>query len=286
MNVRDALEALRSVASIELFVLGGTSVQVSSVVTLVLIVLATYWISRLAQRIVGRAMLATGMDEAGTSATIRRLMHYAIMVVGIGIGLQTIGISVTSLFAAGAFLAVGIGFALQTILENFASGVILLGERSIEEGDVLEIDGTMVKVERIGTRSTVARTRDDDQLIIPNSALVQGTVVNHTLGDSVYRIRAQVGVAYESDMHVVEEALKEACLSIPQRKADKDPVFFLLSFGDSSVLWEASIWAEDPWEQRVTRSDLNKAIWWSLKKHGVSIAFPQIDVHMIPRPES
>ncbi|MEJ2204033.1 MAG: mechanosensitive ion channel [Gemmatimonadota bacterium] len=282
MNWRDMATAVRDLAAQQLFEVGGTSVTVASVVTFVLILLITWWVSRLLQGILGRGLRRGGLTEEGTLATVKRLLHYVILLVGLGVALQTVGINLASLFAAGAVVAVAVGFAMQNILQNFASGVILLAERSITEGDVLEVEGHLIHVERIGTRATVARTRDDEQLIIPNSSLVQSTVKNYTLADHYYRVRTVVGVAYGSDQGRAEEVLTEAARTLPARSAHREPSVLLLEFGDSSVLWEVSVWAEDPWTARVTRSDLNKAIWWALKDASITIAFPQLDVHFDP----
>jgi len=224
-------------------------------------------------------MARGGLSKPGTVGTTQRLLHYVVMIIGLAVALQTIGISLATVFAAGAVVAVAVGFALQNILQNFASGVILLGERSITEGDVLEVEGTVVRIVTLGARATVARTREDEELIIPNSILVQSTVKNLTLTDGVYRVRCRVGVSYGSDMGVVEEALTAAAASVERRHADREPVVMLLDFGDSSVVWEVSIWAVDPWAAPASKSDLNKAIWWALKDAGVTIAFPQLDVH-------
>jgi len=109
--------------------------------------------------------------------------------------------------------------------------------------------------------------------------LVQAAVTNYTLGDSLYRVRAEVGVAYESDMDRVIDVLSEAAESIPGRVQDREPITLLLEFGNSSVVFEVSIWAEDPWRARLTRSALNMAVWRHLKDAGITIAFPQLDVH-------
>lgn len=268
--------------NLELFTVGGTTLTPTSIGTLLLVVLASYWVSKAVRRVLRTALTKGGLQEEGTLSTIERLTHYAVLLVGFAVGLQTIGISVASLFAAGAFVAVAVGFALQNILQNFVSGVILLAERSITEQDVLEVDNEMILVERIGARSTVARNRDDHQRIIPNSSLVQSTVVNYTLTDSRYRVRAPVGVSYSSDMDEVEAALLRAALAVPDRDESREPIALLLDFGDSAVVWEVSIWATDPWPARVHRSHLNKAVWNEFKKAGITIAFPQLDVHVIP----
>jgi len=279
MNWSAVLDALDAFANRPLFTIAGTQVTAASIVTFLLIILITFWVSRFFQRLAERWLRLKGVLQEGSISTTRRLLHYAIMLVGLGIAIETVGINLAALFAAGAVVAVALGFAMQNILQNFVSGVILLAERSITEGDVLEVDGKIVRVERMGTRATVARTRDEEEIIIPNSLLVQSSVTNYTLGDSQYRIRAQVGVAYGSDMDRVVEVLKEAGTSVPERVKEKDPVVLLLEFGSSSVDFEVSVWAEDPWAARVTRSALNFAIWNHLKAAGITIAFPQVDVH-------
>jgi small-conductance mechanosensitive channel len=278
------MQDIRNVLGAEIFHIGDTPVTVASIATIAIILLVTYWVSRGIQRVLTRALLRGGLGEQGTVTTVTKLVHYIVLFLGLTVALQTVGISLTSIFAAGAFVAVGVGFALQNILQNFVSGVILLAERSITEHDVLLVDGEMILVERIGARSTIARNRDDQQRIIPNSSLVQSTVVNYTLSDTTYRIRARVGVAYGSDMERVEAALHRAAGQVLERDTTRDPVTLLLEFGDSSVLWEVSIWANDPWVARITLSDLNKAIWRVLKEEEITIAFPQLDVHLSPLP--
>jgi small-conductance mechanosensitive channel len=265
---------------IQLFEVSGTQITVSSLVTFTVIVLLSLVVSSLVRRVARRALGRMGWMEAGTISTILRLLHYGVVIVGLAVAAQTIGISLASLFAAGAVVAVAVGFALQNVLQNFVSGVILLAERSITESDVLEVDGEQVVVERLGARATVARTRDDDQIIIPNSVLVQSSVTNLTLADSLHRIRARVGVSYGSDMARVEEVLLRAAGDLKNAMAAKEPVALLLEFADSSVVWELSVWIDDPWAARVTRSDLNKAIWAHFQRAGIVIAFPQLDVHL------
>jgi len=280
MSIGDIASAVRDWLSVRLFDVGGTSVTGASILTFVIVVLVTLWISRGVQRVADGVMVRGGLTRKDTRATTRRLLHYFTLVVGFAVALQSIGISLATVFAAGAVVAVAIGFALQNILQNFVSGIILLVERTITETDVLEVEGRVVRIVRMGARATVARTRDDEEIIVPNSTLVQSTVKNLTLTDEIYRVRCRVGVAYSSDMHRVEEVLLAAAASVEGRYQGRDPLVFLNEFGDSSVVWEISIWGSDPWKAQVTHSDLNKAVWWALKNAGITIAFPQLDVHL------
>ena len=280
MTLSQILSSLQALLEVRLFEVGGTAVTGASVVTFVLILLTALWVSRGLQRVLRRLLEKGGLAREDTLATTRRLLHYAVITVGFAVAFQTIGLSLTTVFAAGAVAAVAIGFALQNILQNFVSGVILLGERSITETDILEVEGTVVRVVRMGARATVARTRDEEELIIPNSTLVQSTVKNLTLSDDVYRIRSKVGVSYDSDMAAVERVLKEAAASVTGLAKDRPSIVQLIDFGDSSVVWEVSVWAISPWTGPGTRSDLNKAIWWGLKAADITIAYPQLDVHV------
>lgn len=281
MDWTTVLETARDIASRPLLVIGGTPISLITVGVVLCIIIFAFWLSRILQRGVVRALRRSRVDQ-GTTATIQRLLHYSIMAVGIGVALETVGINLTTLFAAGAVVAVAVGFAMQNILQNFVSGVILLVERSITPSDILEVDGRFVRVEAMRTRSTVARTLDDEQLIIPNSSLVQSTVTNYTLNDSYYRIRILVGVAYSSDVDAVIPTLASAAEGVVGRALEKAPVVLLSEFGDSSIVFEVSVWIDDPWHARRVRSAVQVAIWRALKEAGITIAFPQLDVHFDP----
>jgi small-conductance mechanosensitive channel len=275
----DVMTAIRQVLDVRLFDVGDTTVTVASVVTFLLIVAATLWLSKVVQGVMVRTLQRGVVVQLATVQLVQRGLHYLVLVVGVAVALQTIGISLATAFAAGAVVAVGVGFALQNILQNFVSGVILLAERTIKETDILEVNGRTIRVERIGTRATVARTRNDEQMIIPNSELVQSVVTNCTLRDSFYRVMTEVGVTYSSDMRQVRRVLEQSAASVEGRTLERDPVILLLEFGDSSVVWGVSVWSDDPWMAPRMRSDLNEAIWFGLRDAGITIAFPQLDVH-------
>jgi small-conductance mechanosensitive channel len=221
-----------------------------------------------------------GVQDEGSIGVAERLTHYLVLAVGLAVALQTLGVKLTALFAAGAFVAVAAGFAAQNITQNFVAGIMLLVERTIKPGDVLSVEGHMVRVSRLGTRATVARTLDDEDVIIPNSTLVQTSVTNFTLRDSNYRLRVVVGVTYDSDMRLVRTTLEQAARDIAWRVPGNDPVILMVAFGSSSVDWEISVWINEPWKAKRFRSELHETIWWALQDAGIVIAFPQVDVHL------
>ncbi|MBL0169966.1 MAG: mechanosensitive ion channel [Gemmatimonadaceae bacterium] len=267
--------------SAPLFNIASTPVTTASILMFLAILGTTLLVSRLAQRATRRALEHRGPTDDATVTITARLLHYAIIVLGLGIGVQTIGVDLGALFAAGAFFAVALGFAMQNVAQNFVAGVILLAERTIKPNDVLEVEGRMVRVTRMGLRATVARSRDEEDLIIPNATLVQSTVTNYTLRDPTYRLRTSVGVSYHSDMDAVIRVLLDAARSLPERLEAHEPRVLMTEFADSAVVFEVVVWTQNPWEARVTRSSLNEAIWRGLKAANITIPFPQRDVHVI-----
>jgi small-conductance mechanosensitive channel len=282
MSFKQIIDNLSSVLGTELFEAGSTRVTLGTLLMALLVIALTFGISSLAQRGVRRGMRRRGVVDEGVVDVTNKLLHYMALFVGFGIALRLVGFDLSTLFAAGAIFAVGIGFAMQNIAQNFVSGIILLVERAITPGDVLEVDGRIVRVLRMGIRATIARSRDGEDVIVPNSMLVQSLVRNFTLDDVAYRVRTEVGVTYGSDMRLVRETLEE----VAKRNNTGDPRYeaqvLMLRFGNSSVDFEVAIWMEDPWLARLRLSQLNEEIWSALKREGVVIAFPQLDVHFDP----
>ncbi|TVP77920.1 MAG: hypothetical protein EA352_02870 [Gemmatimonadales bacterium] len=271
---------LHTVLNFELFTIGGdTPITPFTIVVVGLLVVLTWWASNVLQRALERTFRARGVEDLGTMAVTKRLLHYLVMAIGLSIAITQIGINLNALFAAGAIFAVGIGFAMQNIAQNFVGGLILLVERAIKPGDIVEVEGRVVRVLKMGIRTTIARTRDEEEIIIPNATLVQSTVTNYTLDDTEFRIRANVGVSYESDMKQVRATLMRAALIVEGRMEDREPVVLLTDFGDSTVDWQVSVWCNDAWRGPRLASALRESIWWALREDGIEIAFPQVDVH-------
>lgn len=282
MKWTNLVKSAQYVLEYPLFKIGGNTFTLGTVITTLIILLVTFIIARIVTKAFNRVLLRSDIKDPGTIRAVHRLIQYIILLIGFGIALETIGFDLTALFTAGAVFAIGLGFAMQNIAQNFVSGIILLLERTIKPGDILEVEGRIVKVSRMGIRSTVARTLDEEDIIIPNSALVQAPVKNYTLKDSLYRLRTSVGVVYGSDMSQVQSVLTETARNMPWRVQAKEPRIFMLEFGDSSVNYEVGVWIENPWKSRIYKSELNNAVFWALKDANITIAFPQLDLHFDP----
>lgn len=171
------------------------------------------------------------------------------------------------------------GIAMRKVAENFVSGMILIAERSIREGDIIEFEGRIARVHHMGIRATIAQTLDDEELIVPSSILTQSAVKTLTLTQVVYRLRVVVGVAYSTDLDRATAVLRETAERVPWRELDRAHVVLLLDFGESSINFEVSIWTRDVWGLRRGQSDLRMAVWRALRDAEISIPSPQLDVH-------
>lgn len=263
----------------KLFTISGTEVTPLSIVIFIFIILIAFVVSKIFERGLKKALTKRFHKREGTLAALLRLLHYIILIIGYGIALQTVGVDLSALFAAGAVFAIAIGFAMQNIIQNFVSGVILLLERSIKPGDILEVEGKLVKVIAMGIRTTVVRSRLQEDLIMPNSVIAQSTVKNYTLRDNQFRLEVLVGVSYDSDMELVMKVLRETAMNVSW-KVDENINIQMRDFGTSSVDFGVYVTIDEPWERSNYASKLRQDIWFAFKRNGIVIAYPQIDVHL------
>ncbi|TVQ92527.1 MAG: hypothetical protein EA397_06875 [Deltaproteobacteria bacterium] len=285
------IKGILSLLNTQVFEIGGTSVTVSGIVVLIAVVVATFWGTTVLHNLVTRELKTRGVQTSGTVGVLLNLGRYVVLLIGIAVALTTAGINLTALFTVGAVFAVTIGFALQNIAQNFVSGIILLIEGAIQPGDVLEVENRVVRVIRMGIRSTVVRTIDDEDLILPNSTLAQGLVKNLTMMDTTLRVRATVSVAYGSDLDEVIRVLERAARGVTLRIPELEPIVLLKAFENSGIAFETMLWIEDPWASPMARSQLRLEIWRAFKASNITIPFPQVDVHFdeevvtLPRPQ-
>jgi len=264
-----------------LFQLGQTWVSLATMVQFVVIVLLVVLVSRVVRRLLRQRVLARTKLDLGIQYAIARIVSYIVLVLGLLIGLETLGVNLSSLAVIAGALGVGIGFGLQNIVSNFVCGLILLTERPIQIGDRVDVGGTMGGVIRIGARSTAIVTNDNITIIVPNSEFISGRVINWSIGDPKVRFRIPVGVSYGSDPHLVEKLLLEVADSNPHVLKNPAPSVRFVEFADSSLNFELRVWSVEMVSRPgALRSELNFAIWDKFKQHGIEIPFPQRDLHL------
>jgi potassium efflux system protein len=218
--------------------------------------------------------------ELRVQEVITVLTQYTLAFLGLIVLLQIWGLDVSSLAILASVLGVGIGFGIQNITNNFISGLIITLERPIQVGDFVQVAELVGIVERIGARSTEIRTLDQVTIIVPNSRFLETEVVNWSHGDPVSRIRIPVGIAYDSDIERVQSALLEAARSHPEVLIRPTPQVWFQGFGDSALNFELMVWTGDPKKQFRIKSDLYYRIEASLRRYGITVPFPQRDLHL------
>ena len=271
---------LRTVFEEPIVSFGEIEITPAILLTATLIILIAYGISRLLQRMLRRNMFERIHLNEGSQSAICRLLHIVIMCIGVFIAIEYTGINLTTLAAVSAVLLVGIGLGLQTITHNFISGLIMLFERPVQEGDFVEVCGVQGSVQAVNAYSTKVETLDNVTIIVPNSKFLSENVTNWSFQESKVRIHVSVGVSYGSDVELVAETLLEVGQAHLEVLSDPEPQMHFLGFGDSSLNFDLLVWIVDPTRQYFVISDLNFAIVRAFRERDIEIPFPQRDLHV------
>ena len=275
------LNQIRSYFDIPLFRIAGNDVTLSGVAYFTLLVALLIYLSGLMRRWIAETLLVRGNIEDGVRQAVATIIRYIVVVVGLLIILQTVGIELTTLTVFAGTVGIGVGFGLQNIANNFISGLIILFERPVKIGDRIEVGAVNGKVADIGSRSTTVLTNDNVSIIIPNSKFIVENVVNWSHNDPKMRFKVPVSVAYGSDVRLVEKALIEVARANPDVLDDPAPSVRLVEFGDSGIQFALLVWSETRvhWKGRLV-SQLNFSIWDKFREYHIEIPFPQRDIHI------
>jgi len=209
-------------------------------------------------------------------SALRYVFFFAFISIGIGI----LGFTYKNLIIFASALGVGIGFGLQNIVNNFISGIILLFERPVRVGDVIEVDGIFAIVRHIGIRSTIVEGMDNSNIVIPNSDIISTKLTNWTLNNNTVGVKCEVGVAYGTDTELVEKLLLEIAVEEPEVMKFPKPQVWFYEFGDSSLNFVIKLWIDRPMEKYMIKGRILHRINQAFKQHNITIPFPQRDVHL------
>ncbi|MBX3723451.1 MAG: mechanosensitive ion channel [Turneriella sp.] len=211
--------------------------------------------------------------------------RYLIVTIALFSGLQILGVDVSVLMAGSAALLVGLGLGLQNLFSDFVSGIILLVDRTIKVGDVLEIGKLVCRVQAINLRTTTVQTRDDTYIVLPNAHLTKEPVINWTHSDVAARFEISVGVSFSSDVRLVRKLLVQAADAHPKVMCSPKTYTRFEDFGDSALLFRLFFFTEEVFRAGDIQSDIRESIWTLFAKHGVKIPFPQRVLHQATEPK-
>lgn len=245
-----------------------------------LIVLGVYLTKWFVRKITNR--LTTSNTDPNIIHLLQRIFYIIAIAILIITTLDLINVPITAFAFLSGAIAIGFGFGAQNIINNFISGWILMWERPIRIGDFLEVEEAKGTVEEINTRSTRIRRVDGVHLLIPNSKLLENTVVNWTLVDQLVRSSVRIGVSYGSPVKKVAELIMQAALEQENLLKDPKPQVTFEDFGDNALVFDVNFWINSKVEGglRLTRSNIRFRLAELFEEHQIVVAFPQRDVHL------
>jgi small-conductance mechanosensitive channel len=212
-------------------------------------------------------------------------VRFTLIIVAVAMAMTSIGVDLTAFAVFSGAVGVGVGFGLQKVVSNLVSGVILLLDRSIKPGDVIQVGDTYGWLNSLGARYASVLTRDGTEYLIPNEDLITQQVINWSYSDNLVRRRLPIGVSYKSDIELATKLILEAVAQTERCLAQPEPQCLLRGFGDSSVELEARFWIQDPQNGTANVADqVLRRVWHSFHANGIEIPFPQRDVHIKSAP--
>ena len=277
-QLREFWDKVREWANVELFELGDYQLTVKAIVLATAVLLLTRLFAMTIARFVLRPILRRRSVDMGRSYAVTQMILYIVYVVGVISAFSIVGIELSVLWGAAAALLVGIGLGLQQTFNDFVSGLILLVEGPVEVGNVVEVDGFIGRVVEIGLRTSKIRSRDDIMIIVPNSHLTNDNIVNWSHIRSPLRYHVTVGVAYGSDVDLVQRLLMQAASDHDDILERPAPRIMFQDFGASSLDFALYFYSQEPWRIEFVKSDVRFAIDRLFREHGVQIPFPQRDL--------
>jgi small-conductance mechanosensitive channel len=276
---RPIRDAISSVLTYQLK-FGEISLTLGGVVLFAFSVWLAFWAAKTVRFVLQDEVLPKMSLPRGVGNSISSLTYYAMVIAGLFIALAAAGFEISQLAIVVGALGVGIGFGLQNVVNNFVSGLILMFERPIQPGDVVEVSGTSGKVREIGMRATTLSTFEGADVVVPNGMLLSEKLINWTLSDMDRRIDVNVGVAYGSDARQVLELLRQVTTTTDGIATEPAPNVLFIGFGASSLDFSIRAWTNNFGEWVKIRSDLTVRVYEALAEAGIEIPFPQQDLHL------
>ena len=280
-SLQHLLGRIRGVLDFPILKLGETQITVWTVICFIVLLIGLFYVAGKVRKILVNRVLKRSRLDLGAQQAVGSITRYVVLLVGLLIILQTVGINLTTLNVVAGAVGIGIGFGLQNIASNFVSGLIILFERPIKIGDRIEVGGVEGDVVSVGARSTTVVTNDNIAIIVPNSKVVTENVINWSYTDPTVRFKIPVSVGYGSDVRLVEKLLLEVAKESPDVLEEPAPGVRFLAFGNSGLNFELRAWSRSLVHRKGKFiSGLNFAIHDKFRQHQIEIPYPQLDLRI------
>lgn len=263
----------------EIFRIGSYTLTILLVFKILFVGLFSWIIVLVSRRIIKRRINLSKFDT-GRGEAFYQIIKYIVIVIALITSMDILGIKLNLLLAGSAALLVGVGLGLQQIFNDIVSGILLLFEGTVSIGDIVEVNNIVGRVKKISLRTSNIETRDSIVIIVPNSRLVSDNVINWSHKRTETRFNIKVGVAYGSDVKLVLKILKEAADENPDVVSKNKTSARLVDFGESSLDFELLFYTNKMFEIEFVRSEIRVAIDEKFKQQGITIPFPQRDLHL------
>ena len=278
----EVTKKIQNIWNMELWVIDDHGVTVKKLVmALILLIIGLVFIKKIIALWIRRLLVRTHMKET-TAAAVEKIINYFTVFLIVLFALRVVNIPLTLFTFLGGAVAIGVGFGAQNLINNFISGFIIMAERPISIGSLIEVDGILGIVEEIGARSTRIRTGENIHILVPNSSFLEKNITNWTLSDHEIRTKVVTGVVYGSPVIEVEELLLKAAKENDRVRKNPEPFVIFADFGDNALIFEVHFWISirRVIERRIIESSMRFRIDALFRNAGIVIAFPQRDVHV------
>ncbi len=283
-NLQSMMERVREFLEITLFQSGDFQIRVFNLANIILIFLLARFFLFLFRKFIARR--DNKHLDLGKQYAIVQLMSYVVYVIAIVIAIDSLGVNITVLLAGSTALLVGLGLGLQDFFRDLVAGIIILSQRTVTAGDIVEIAGTVGKVQDVGLRTTSLLTREDIVMIVPNTKLTNENVINWSQNNSkVTRFEIKVGVAYGSDTALVNDLLIKSAIENKDVIKIPEPTVIFDNFGDSRLDFRLTFYSQNLFRIERTKSDIRFSIDRNFREAGIKIPFPQRDLWVRQLPE-
>lgn len=267
---------------------GKYQISVYSILQSLLVLVTIFWVATWVMKWINRRIGRLESIHPSSRSLAQKIVMIVFYIFAFFVTMGTLGIDLSSLTVIGGAVGIGLGFGLQKIASNFISGLILLFERSLQIGDMIEMaDGTLGIVRKNGARFTLVETFDAREIMIPNEDFIVGKVINWTFSNKKGRVDFEIGVAHKTDLKHAKTLIMQSAKEHGLVLLDPEPLCFLHNFGESAIIFHLHVWVDDiALNRSIVRDEILFSIWDKFKTHNIELPYPQRDIHIKSQPSN